>query len=291
MNGLTRNFFLIECRMNHFVEINGCTLDAIGNTTDSIYARSSRVYAINSGFYNALQGLEVYMGTGVMKSCRGVCSWSMLAGSGLIFAYGTVPSGSRLGSENGQVYATNVTIDYGSPIPIVTPDQTTIQYATLTKSWNGAWRSDTLDVVQGMNSEGGYSPSLTWNSGCMWFGNLRDEIAFSTVTYATLTLYRKTGSGAGGTSTVYLCALNNATAVGTPSITAYYGAIGTIGRDSQVTFGLPAAAVQGLANGTFGGLCLYEIPYDFGTSTYSAGYMRLGGTDSGHAPYLTIVYN
>lgn len=44
-----------------------------------------------------------------------------------------------------KVYDTNVSVDYGTPIPIVTPDQTTPQYATLTKSWNGAWRGDMLD--------------------------------------------------------------------------------------------------------------------------------------------------
>lgn len=70
-----------------------------------------------------------------------------------------------------------------------------------------------------------------------------------------------------------------------------YGAIGTIGRDAQVTFAVPVAAVQGLANGTYGGLCLYESPYNFGSSTYSSCYMRMSGTDSDLKPYLQVVYS
>ena len=88
-----------------------------------------------------------------------------------------------------------------------------------------------------------------------------------------------------------LCAISNTSASGTPSILANYGALGTIGRGQTVTFGIPVAAVQGLADGTFGGLCLYETPYNFGSSKYSSGYMRMGGTDSGGVPYLTVVYN
>lgn len=89
----------------------------------------------------------------------------------------------------------------------------------------------------------------------------------------------------------YLCAISNTSASGTPSISVNYGAIGTIGRDTQVTFAVPVAAVQGLANGTYGGLCLYESPYNFGSSTYSSCYMRMSGTDSDLKPYLQVVYS
>lgn len=56
-----------------------------------------------------------------------------------------------------------VTVDYGTAIPVVVPDSTTVQYATLTKSYRGGWRSDTVDVVQGVYSDYGYSSSLSWN--------------------------------------------------------------------------------------------------------------------------------
>lgn len=290
LNNGSRNAYLVECQMNHYVEINGCTLDANGTTYDSVYAKASQVYLYNAGLYNALQGLEVYQGTGVVKNCMGSCSWAMVAYSGLIFASGTVPGGSRSAGDNGQVYASGVSINYGTAIPTSTPDESTIQYATLTKSWRGSWRTDTVDVIQGVYSDYGYSSSFSWNRGCMWFGNLRSTLAGGTVKSATLTLFRKTGSGSGSAKMLYLCAISNTTASGTPSIVANYGAIGTIGRGSQVTFAIPVAAVQGLANGTYGGLCLYETPYNFGSSTYSNCYMRMAGTDNSLKPYLNIVY-
>lgn len=113
----------------------------------------------------------------------------------------------------------------------------------------------------------------------------------ATIKSATLTLHRKTGSGSGNAKSVYLCAITNSSASGTPSIAVNYGAIGTIGRGSQVTFAIPIAAVQGLANGTYGGLCLYEPKYNFGSSTYSGCYMRMSGADTNLQPYLTVVYN
>ncbi|MEA5013433.1 MAG: hypothetical protein VB099_02625 [Candidatus Limiplasma sp.] len=291
LNGGNRNAYLVECLMNHYVEINGCTLDANGTTYDSVYVRATHVFVNNTGLYNAQQGLEVYMGTGVVKSCRGSCTWAMVAYAGLIFANGTVPSGSRSAGENGQVYASNVTIDYGTAIPPVAPNETTIQYATLTRSWRGSWRTDTLDVVQGLYSDTGYDTIQYWNRGCMWFGNLRNVLSGTTIKSATLTIYRKTGSGAGGAKPVYLCAITNTGASGTPAISVNYGAIGIIGRGEQVKYAIPISAVQGLANGSYGGLCLFEPSYNFGSSTYSDSYMRIAGTDSSLKPYLEVVYS
>ena len=184
-----------------------------------------------------------------------------------------------------------MTTDYGTAIPVVTPDHTAMLYATLTKSYRGGWRSDTVDVVQGVYSDYGYSSGLSWNYGCMWFGNLRSLLSGTTIKSATLTLYRKTGSGSSSAKTLYLCAITNTTASGAPSIAVNYGAIGIIGRAQQATFAIPLAAVQGLANGTYGGLCLYESKYNFGSSNWSNNYMRMAGTDSSYKPYLQVVYN
>ena len=167
---------------------------------------------------------------------------------------------------------------------------TTLQYATLTKSYRGGWRTDTLDVVQGVYSDDGYSAGLSWNYGCMWFGNLRSVLSGTTIKSATLTLYRKTGSGSSAAKTLYLCAITNTTASGAPTVAANYGAIGTLGRAEQMTFAIPLAAAEGLANGTFGGLCLYESPYNFGASNWSANYMRIAGTDSSYKPCLRVIY-
>ena len=53
---------------------------------------------------------------------------------------------------------------------------------------------------------------------------------------------------------------------------------------------LRTAVAEGLANGTFGGLCLYESPYNFGASNWSANYMRIAGTDSSYKPCLRVIY-
>lgn len=291
LNGSNRQPYLTEITKCHFVEFSGCTLDANSITYDSVYARSSHVFLYNCGLYNALQGLECYLSQGNMKDCRGSCSWSMVAYSSIIIASGTVPSGSRGSGENGQVFASSVTVDYGTAIPTVTPDETGLLYATTTKSWRGSWRSDTYDVIQGVYSESGYSSSLNWHRGCMWFSNAQNLLSGCTVKSATLTLHRKTGSGSSAAKSVYLCAISNTSASGTPSIAYNYGAIGTIGRDKQVTFSIPVDAVQGLADGYYGGLCIYETPYNFGTSTYSNAYMRMSGTDTSYEPYIECVFS
>ena len=291
LNGSNRNPYLIELQMNHHVEMNSCTLDANNVTYDSIYCRTTHVNLYNCGLYNALQGLEVYMGWAYMQNCKGSCSWSMVSYAGYIICSGSVPSGSRNRGNNGQIYDTGVTIDYGTAIPVVTPDNTALLYATTTKSYRGGWRSDTLDVIQGVYSDSGYKSSLNWNYGCMWFGNLRSMLSGTTIKSATLTLNRKTGSGSGSAKTLYLCAITNASPSGYPAIAASYGAIGTIGRGETATFSVPVSAIQNLASGAYGALCLYESPYNFGSSTYSGGYMRMSGTDTNNPPYLRVVYN
>lgn len=291
LNGSNRNPYLIELQMNHHVEMNSCTLDANNVTYDSVYCRTTHVNLYNCGLYNALQGLEVYMGWAYMQNCKGSCSWSMVSYAGYIICSGSVPSGSRNRGNNGQIYDTGVTIDYGTAIPVVTPDNTALLYATTTKSYRGGWRSDTLDVIQGVYSDSGYKSSLNWNYGCMWFGNLRSMLSGTTIKSATLTLNRKTGSGSGSAKTLYLCAITNASPSGYPAIAANYGAIGTIGRGETATFSVPVSAIQNLASGAYGALCLYESPYNFGSSTYSSGYMRMSGTDTNNSPYLRVVYN
>ncbi|MEF9880271.1 MAG: hypothetical protein RR975_12725, partial [Clostridia bacterium] len=146
--------------------------------------------------------------------------------------------------------------------------------------------------VQGLYSDYGYSSGLSWNRGCMWFGGLQNVLSGTTIKSATLTLHRKTGSGSSNPRNVYLCAITNTTASGTPNISLSYGAIGVIGRGETLSVNVPAALVQGLANGTYGGLCLYEPSYNFGSSQWSDSYMRIAGTDdSVNKPYLLVVYS
>jgi len=235
--------------------------------------------------------LEVYTGQAYMMNCCGSCSWSMMCYGGIIIATGSVPGGSRGTGNNGQIFASSVYYDYGTSISPITPADTGILYATNTRSYRGGWRTDTYDVVQGVYSDSGYYSGISWNYGCMWFGLAQNLLSGCTVESATLTLHRKTGSGSSSARYVYLCAIYNTSASGAPNIAVNYGSIGTIGRDKQVTFSIPVDAVQGIADGIYGGLCLYETPYNFGSSNWSDSYMRMSGYDTDIEPYLEVVFS
>ena len=127
----------------------------------------------------------------------------MISYAGYIICSGTVPGGSRGTGNNGQLYDAGVSVDYGSSISVTTPDDTALLYATTTRSYQGGWRSDTQDVIQGVYSDSGYNSSLSWNYGCMWFEKLQYLLSGTTIKSATLTLSRKAGSGSGSTKTLY----------------------------------------------------------------------------------------
>ena len=290
VSGTSKNSYLINARNNTFLSLTGCVLDLNNVTANAVQATASYVDLRYCEIRSAYIGLGLESATGNLYYCKGQCTFSVFCMSGIAFCTGTVPSGGRTSSCNGQIFDAGVTTDAGTSVTPQTPDDTTLQYATLTKSYRGGWRTDTVDVVQGAYSEAGYFAGLSWNYGCMWFGNLRGVLSGKTVKSATLTLYRKTGSGSGAARTLYLCAITNTTASGAPAVAANYGAIGTLGRAEQMTFAIPPAVAEGLANGTFGGLCLYESPYNFGASNWSANYMRIAGTDSSDKPCLRVIY-
>ncbi len=290
VGGTSKNSYLINARNNTFLSLTGCVLDLNNVTANAVQATASYVDLRYCEIRSAYIGLGLENATGNLYYCKGQCTFSVFCMAGIAFCTGTVPSGGRTSSCNGQIFDAGVTTDAGTAVAPQAPDSTTVQYATLTKSYRGGWRSDTADVVQGVYSDDGYSAGLSWNYGCMWFGNLRGVLSGKTVKSATLTLYRKTGSGSGAARTLYLCAITNTTASGAPAVAANYGAIGTLGRAEQMTFAIPPAVAEGLANGTFGGLCLYESPYNFGASNWSANYMRIAGTDSSDKPCLRVIY-
>ena len=290
VGGTSKNSYLINARNNAFLSLTGCVLDLNNVTSNALQATASYVDLRYCEILSAYIGLGLENATGNLYYCKGQCTFSVFCMAGIAFCTGTVPSGGRTASCNGQIFDAGVTTDAGAAVAPQTPDSTTVQYATLTKSYRGGWRTDTVDVVQGVYSDDGYSAGLSWNYGCMWFGGLRGVLSGKTVKSATLTLYRKTGSGSSAARTLYLCAITNAAASGAPTVAANYGAIGTLGRAEQMTFAIPPAVAEGLANGTFGGLCLYESPYNFGASKWSANYMRIAGTDSSYKPCLRVIY-
>lgn len=146
-------------------------------------------------------------------------------------------------------------------------------------------------MVQGVYSDYGYSSGLSWNCGCMWFGTLRNVLSGATIRSASLTVYRKPGNGSFYARTIYLYAISNTTASGTPTLVANFGALGVIGRAESVTFSIPVQLVQGLNSGAYAGLALYESPYNFGGANWSDNYLRLAGTDDTvNRPLLQVVY-
>lgn len=282
--------YLIQLMHSKMVSFSYCTLDCNGSSYVALFAQTTQSKLIYTNLYNAQYGYEVVESMGSMTNCKGSCTWALMAYSSVIFASGTIPSGSQGTIGNGQLFTKDCTADSGTTTAVIASRSSTIQYATLTKSYSGGWRTDTSDVVQGVYSDSGYSSALNWNYGCMWFGNLKSALTGQTIRSATLTLYRKTGSGSGRSKTLYLCAISNATSSGVPNVVYRLGSIGEIGRGEQLTFGIPVSIVQSLVSGSYGGLCLYETPYSFGSSTYSSCYMRMAGAGETNKPYLTVVY-
>ncbi len=294
INGTSKNSYLIECNYSSYVSFRNCVMDCNNTTSRGIQGVGSYLDIRNSEFYNVYIAVGMECCTGMMNACKGVADWSIYAVASLAMLSGTVPTGSRSAAMNGQIFAAGVTTDGGTAIIPVSPSETTIQYATLTASWKGSWRTDTLDVVQGLYSDYGYNSSLYWNRGCMWFGGLQNVLEYGAVEIesATLTLHRKTGSGSYNPRSVYLCAITNTTNSGTPSIAANYGIIGSIGRGETLSVNVPISLVQGLANGMYGGICLYEPSYNFGSANWSDSYIRISGTDDSYnKPCLLVQYS
>lgn len=291
LNGSAKNSMLVYCLTNHFVQFEACVFDANNTTGTALMGYYSMIATQRCGFYNAVAALQAYWAIAILNLGKGSCTTALAATGGIIMANSTRPAGMLVANANGQIFASNVTEDYGTAISPVQPDETTVQYATTTCSWRGSWRSDSDDVIQGIYSDVGYTTANNWHRGCMWFSLLRQTLSGTTIKSATLTVCRKPNAGSGSAKSLYLCAVSNTSPTGTPSIVANYGVIGSIAWNSALTFTVPIAAVQGLANGTYGGLCFYENPYNFGSSNWSSGYIRLYGASTAYKPYLTVVYS
>jgi len=288
------NPFQVECDYCHYVEFNNVTFDAAGIDYATISMTASTVFLISCGIYHTALGISGFQATLHTAACFGSCStWFAYFLGGMVFASGTIPGGSVATVNGAQYFPSSVSTDYGTDTPAVLPDTTTIVRASLTGTYQGGWRADTQDAVQGVYSDNGYSTGLYWNYGCIWFNTLPSILSGKTIRSATLTLHRKPGNGSFSARTVYLYACSNTLMSGTALIKASFGALGTIGRDTQVTFGIPVSAVTGLVNRTYGGLCLYEPAYNFGSSSYSENYLRISGTNAAeeYIPYLTIVHS
>lgn len=281
---------LVYARGCSDLDIYSCKFDGNGIDNNCIYAETSDVRIRYSEFYNAGTALHAYRGAAQVYSCKGACTTAMSAEASTIYASGTIPGGNLTKIANGQIYADGTTVDYGSATPPVQPEATATFTADTTRTHRGSWRTDTQDVIQGAYAEGGYGNVQNWNYGGMWFSTLRGTLSGKTVKNATITL-KRIKAGANAARSIYLCALTNTSPSGSPVIAKEFGAIGTLAVNTQGTFALPTDAVQGLADGAYGALAIYETPYNFGSGNYSSCYMRIHGADSSTPPVLTVVYS
>lgn len=244
---------------------------------------------VNSQITGAHCGFEVRFGMGTIESVRGNPPISIQSDAAVVFGIMQIPTGTQSRVSNGLIYTTGATTSVGTNTAAATPDQYASFQATLTRSYQGGWRADTNDIVQGLYAANGYVSSLSWNYGCLWFGTLRSILSGRTIKSATLTFHRKDG-GTSGATVLNLYGVSNTGATGTLTTNISHGRLGSINRGSTVMYSLPVSVVQRLANGTDGGLCIYETPYNFGRSAYSANYCRLSGTDGAVVPVLNVVY-
>ncbi|MDL2319161.1 hypothetical protein LJC74_08850, partial [Eubacteriales bacterium OttesenSCG-928-A19] len=286
LNGGSRNPAVVYAHHCTHVTLQHVIING-NNTSEAAYRADYTNASIWDGVLrNVTTGFHMNSSMGVVESTTGTLTYAMLCNAGIIYCVGTVPSGSRITQKNGVIYASGISTGTNTNPGTVTTELTANFTASLTRSYrSGVWRTDTYDMVQGAYNDAGYTSSVGWNYGCCWFGSLRSALSGRTVRSATLTITRLTGSGSGGSVYMYLYGISNTTNSGTPSLTYSVGNIGFIARGQTLQITLPNALVQGLANGTYGGLCIYEGAYNFGRSAYSSNYSRYS------APSLYVVYS
>ena len=192
---------------------------------------------------------------------------------------------------NGQLFDAGVTMDYGTAVRSLDAGQHDGAVRHAHQVLSRGWRTDTVDVVQGVYSDDGYSAGLSWNYGCMWFGRsarraLRQDGQVRDADPVPQDRQRLQ-RGQDALPVRHHQHHGQRRALHRGKLRGHRHHWPRAAGDVRH----PLAAVQGLANGTYGGLCLYESPYNFGSANWSNNYMRMAGTDSTYKPYLQVVYN
>lgn len=285
LNSGARNTALVHASHSNLVTMQHCTLNGNNTTTNGFLADYTLSSMWDNIIRNVTTGYNVNSHFGVVEASVGNLTNALWCNSGIMFCVGTVPTGGRVKTKNGQIYESGSSTAPGTTTPGVTVEQTGYFSSTARTYRGGIWRTDATDMVQGAYNDSGYNTAVPWNYGCCWFGTLRGAVGGKTVRAASLNITRKTGSGSSGIVYMYLYGISNASASGTPALTYNMGIVGYIGRGQSVTINMPVALVQGLVNGTYGGLCLYEPAYNFGRSPYSSNYSRYD------PPTLYVVYS
>ena len=140
-----------------------------------------------------------------------------------------------------------------------------------------AWRTDTLDVIQGVYYDSGYNSSLNWNRGCMWF-SMHRTCCRGVQSRARRLRFTAKPAPVPAQRRASTCVRSRI-----PLQAAHPALPGTmvLSAPSVETSRLRSRSLWMLCRdwqtGYYGGLCLYETPYNFGSSTYSNAYMRMSG--------------
>lgn len=288
----TNNEVLLDIVNSKNVQINECTFNGNHRTGIGIASHASDIHIDRSYFYNVQTGFYQEFGLSHLEICHGNCSVNaVFCMGGFCICSETVPAGTRYSYRNGQIFAAGVVTSAGTaPFPYTVESRKTIACSNTATHMRG-WRSDTKDILQGAYSEDGYSESVPWNLGSMWFSSIKTELQGKTIRHVRLTITRKTDHGPLGPVWLTLCGISQAEPQA--GQLTYFDPIilGYIERGQTKTFGVNPGYINALISGAqIKGLGFYETPYDFGTSTQSRHYSRFDGVDSMSPPELDILY-
>jgi len=277
------------------VWLNGCTLSGSGTSGSVLEAmRGARVTLQNCALYNGRYLMRAGEGAHVGAinahgSSNNPAAYNSLYASfgGMICGAGTVPAGSVLTTDNGQIWHAGTTQSAGTP-PGGPAALTTVSYPATDSGWyQTAWSQSETNIRQGYTGNG----EIT---GAMWFANaaIRAALAGRTIHSAKLRLKRNSGTGPSSAVSVYLRGLTNAGKSGTPARSGDYGAIASMLQDSVQTADIPVAAVTALVNGSINALALYAADGSvISGRTYSRNYGLFAGYLDGNGPVLTVTYS
>lgn len=221
----------------------------------------------------------------LVYSCTGNCTTllNVLGDASVRFDGSNMPYGT-LGTVQGEVYSPYAFEEYF--VPPEAPTVATVEMpAKLTRTWGGSWLStDTFGNALYQGTTGGG----TLRRGCMWFDLA--AIRGKSIISATLSLKRYSGIGSGSAVAVSIYGTTATNASGTPSIGQHYADV-SMANGATVTVDV-TDAVQALANGTIGGLMIYDTRTGtYSGKTYTLGYVKLYGTDTANAPVLSVTYS
>ncbi len=240
---------------------------------------------IKNCVFNATEGLYAEEASqAILDSCTGETTTLIRCASGsMISVCGTGSPAGLLGDVDGEVYsrfpfaAAEIEPEVGEVMTATLP-------ATLTRTWASSWLSISsigTAIYQGRFGEN------TLRRGCMWFDT--SSIVGKHIISATLTLKRVSGIGGGGAVTANIYGTTATGASGTPAIGTKYASVDlTNGGTGTVDV---TAAVQALADGTIGGLMIYDSRTGtFSGKTYTYGYMKVYGTGETVPPTLNVTF-